>query len=175
MERRTPCAPGARGRTAPVQGDNYTHGIEVQHPDKKLWCLSGFSKGWMLNGVSRPYATNFVRKVQFKHQSMYHQELKITGHDKESNCISDAAHVHKNWCILSKHDKMKKCSIFSEVLKLEPIKFTIPYGRSFKSENFMFFGLPPLNIIQNLIFKLWMAFVYNFFHCLDLIFLINDS
>jgi len=79
MERRTPCAPGARGRTAPVQGDNYTHGIEVQHPDKKLWCLSGCRKGWMLNGVSRPYATNFVREVQFKHQSMYHQELKVSG------------------------------------------------------------------------------------------------
>ena len=25
MERRTPCAPGARGRTAPVQGNNHTH------------------------------------------------------------------------------------------------------------------------------------------------------
>ena len=118
MERRTPCAPGARGRTAPVQGDNYTHGIEVQHPDKKLWCLSGCRKGWMLNGVSRPYATNFVCKVQFKHQSMYHQELKMTGHDKECNCISDAAPVHKSWCILSKHDKIEKCLIFSEVLKL---------------------------------------------------------
>ena len=36
-------------------------------------------KGRMLNGVSRPYATNFVLQVQFKHQSMYHQELKVTG------------------------------------------------------------------------------------------------
>ena len=79
MERRTPCAPGARGRTALVTRDNYTHGIGVQHPDQKLWCLGGFPKGWMLNGVSRPYTTNFVRTVQFKHQSMYHQELKITG------------------------------------------------------------------------------------------------
>ena len=118
MERRTPCAPGARGRTAPFQGDNYTHGIEVQHPDKKLWCLSGFLKGWMLNGVSRPYATNFVCKVQFKHQSMYHQELKITGHDKESNCISDVSHVHKNWCILRKHDKIEKCLIFFRISQI---------------------------------------------------------
>ena len=85
MERRTPCAPGARGRTALVTRDNYTHGIEVQHPDKKLWCLSGFPKGWMLNGVSRPYTTNFVRTVQFKHQSMYHQELKITGKSLTQN------------------------------------------------------------------------------------------
>jgi len=118
-----------------------------------LWCLSGFPKGWMLNGVSRPYATNFVCKVQFKHQSMYHQELKITDHDKESNCISDVASVHKNWCISSKHDKIEKCSFFSEFLK-----FTISYGYSFKSENFMFFGLARLNIIENFIFKLWMAF-----------------
>ena len=42
MERRTPCAPGARGRTALVTRDNYTHGIEVQHPDNKLWCLNSF-------------------------------------------------------------------------------------------------------------------------------------
>ena len=85
MERRTLCATAARGRAAFVTRDNYTHGIEVQHPDKKLWCLSSFPKGWMLNGVSRPYTTNFVRTVQFKHQSMYHQELKITGKSLTQN------------------------------------------------------------------------------------------
>ena len=62
---------------------------------------------------------------------MYHQELKITGHDKESNCISDVVPVHKNWCILRKHFKIEKCSIFSKIyenkilgtleLKLEPL------------------------------------------------------
>ena len=44
MERRTPCAPGARGITALVTRDNYTHGIEVQHPDKKFVVSKRFSK-----------------------------------------------------------------------------------------------------------------------------------
>ena len=67
---------------------------------------------------------------------------------------------------MSKHDKIEKRSIFKKVygnkmlrtleLKLEPSNFTIPYVCSFKSENFMFFELARLNIIQNFIFNPWM-------------------
>ena len=56
-------------------------------------------KGWMLNGVSRPYATNFVRKVQFKHQSMYHQELKVSGKILIENWFVKFVRNHKRHCL----------------------------------------------------------------------------
>ena len=96
---------------------------------------------------------------------MFLKYIVHRGKVRESNIISEFGVARKNWCILSIHDKIGKFSIFSKVyenkilrtleLQLEPLKFTIPCGRALKSEKSMFFEPVSLNIIQNLIFKLW--------------------
>ena len=83
---------------------------------------------------------------------------KITHfHSKESNTISYETIVCQNWCILSKNDKYKKFSIFSEfydgsIFETPELKTELPelqncWGLAWKFEKSMFFGPARLNII----------------------------